>query len=213
MNKRLWAVFAMPVVLSLILIASASLLNAQGATKGKVLLIAREGPTSDLDLMLDKEIGTMTRLLEQSGFKVVVASASGQPLTGKTKTLKPILKLSAVNISDYSGLIIPCLTMGNTELSPEFLPLIRESVAKGKPVAAVNGGVLVLAKAGVLNGKQYALVNENKEITNVIYKGSGVVHDGKIITSGVCPMIAKSTGLPDGTPALTKAFIAQIEKK
>lgn len=186
--------------------------DAAGAQKGKVLIVAREGATSDLGMMLDKEVGTMKILLEQEGYSVWVASGTGRPIVAETKTLKPDLKLSAVNVADYAGFIIPCLTMG-PEVPDAYLPLIREVVAKGKPVAAVNGGVQLLAQAGALTGKKYSLITELYGLKGAVYGGTGVVQDGKIITSAVCPMIAKVRGLPDGTSALTKALIALMRKK
>ncbi len=46
-----------------------------------------------------------------------------------------------------------------------------------------------------------------------IYSGDGVVQDGKIITSGVCPMLARNSGKQDGTVKLTETFIAAIRAK
>lgn len=40
-----------------------------------------------------------------------------------------------------------------------------------------------------------------------IYKGTGVVQDGNIITPGTRPYIARDTGRTDGTPELTKKLI------
>ena len=51
------------------------------------------------------------------------------------------------------------------------------------------------------------------ELKQAKYSGTGVVKDGNIITSGVCSMIAKQTGLPDGTTLLTQTLIAALLKK
>jgi hypothetical protein len=85
--------------------------------------------------------------------------------------------------------------------------------------------MIALAKTGALQGRKVAgfktpttpenmtLPEEMRRYFNdTIDGGTGVVQDGRIMTSVVCPMIAKRTGLPDDTPALTKALISQLEK-
>jgi hypothetical protein len=43
-----------------------------------------------------------------------------------------------------------------------------------------------------------------------IYSGSGVVQDGKLITSGACSWMQRKFGMPDRTVELTQAFIKAI---
>ncbi len=97
----------------------------------------------------------------------------------------------------------------------EAVPIIQDAVAEGKPVAAQLGSVSILAKAGVLSGKKYAFQKEYAEtepgLKDAIYSGDGVVQDGNIITSGVCPFWGKEKGIQDGTAALTKALIAELD--
>jgi hypothetical protein len=65
-----------------------------------------------------------------------------------------------------------------------------------------------------LSGKKYAFAKEEVEsvpaLKDAIYGGEGIVKDGKIITSGVCPYMTKTKGLQDGTVALTKALITEL---
>ena len=77
-------------------------------------------------------------------------------------------------------------------LPPEGTAIIKEAVAKGKPLAAQTGSVILMSQAGVLKGKKYALAKGWPAIEGAIYSGDGIVQDGKIITSGVCPYMAKS---------------------
>ncbi len=58
----------------------------------KVLVIVKEN-SSELELMLTKEVSVITDTLEQSGFEAVVASASGQPMVTAATTLTSDLKL------------------------------------------------------------------------------------------------------------------------
>ncbi len=50
------------------------------------------------------------------------------------------------------------------------------------------------------------------EMRKGIYGGIGVIKDGKIITSGMCPgMEAGYPGMQDGTPKLMEAFLAELK--
>jgi hypothetical protein len=48
---------------------------------------------------------------------------------------------------------------------------------------------------------------------DAIYGGSGLVQDGLIITSGVCPTLEKVLGMENGTVKLTNAFIVAVTGK
>jgi putative intracellular protease/amidase len=199
-------------------VCTSTLLHAQGVKKGKVLLILREGKfLADVEFMLNNEVDVITNLLNRAGLELKVASPSGQPIVAAAKTLKPDLKLSDVKMADYAGFIIPCISIMDP-LPAGFVPSIKDAIAKGKPVAAQTGGVFALAQAGVLSGKKYSGVRvpDKKRypgFKDAIYSGTGIVQDGHLITSAVCPMTAKQTGLPDGTTLFAQAFIAELLKK
>lgn len=193
----------------------------------KVLLIPREGYSADIQLMLDKEVGVMRRMLMFAGFKVEVATASGRPIVSPTMDLKPDMILANVKKEDYVGFIMPCMAVGGIPgppVAPEAVELVKYAVAEGKPVAAQFGSTIILAQAGVLKGKKYAFFSDplkptpyrkitDPRFTDAIYSGRGVVQDGKIFTSSTCPMIEKVTGFPDGTAELTQMFIDELKKK
>ena len=177
----------------------------------KVLVIVKEN-SSELELMLTKEVAVITDTLEQSGFEAVVASASGQPMVTAATTLTPDLKLKDVKVVDYAGIIIPCMMAPEV---PKVAAIVKEAVAEGKAVAAQFSSIPILAEAGVLSGKKYAFITEERAaehstLKDAMYSGYGVVQDGKIITSAVCPLAAKRRGLQDGTTKLTKALITEL---
>ena len=186
------------ILLSLVMISATA--EAQGISQ--VLLIPREGGSAYIELMLAKEVGVMTEMLQKAGFKVVVANVSGQPIEGIIRKLKPDLKLSEVRIDDYAGFILPCMAVGQfppPPVSPLAISIVKQAVAKGKPVAAQTGSVYILAEAGVLKGKRYAYLQDrfnpqpphkrDWRFEGAIYSGPGVVQDGMIITSGICPFM------------------------
>jgi len=216
--------FIVAILLSLVMICAI----AEGQSVSQVLLIPREGyePTN-LDASIKKEVGVMTDMLQKAGFKVVVATTSGQPLEGILINLKPDLKLSEVKVDDYAGVILACMSVGilpAPPVSPLAVSIVKQAVAKGKPVAAALGSVYILAEAGVLKGRRYAFTGDmflelpgikkkDLRFEGAIYSGSGVVRDGNIITSGICPLHAPWNGRPDCTPELTRTFIAELDRK
>jgi len=201
------------VIFSAVLVLFGSPALAQQS--GKVLLIIRDAKPAEpqfLDVAITKEAGVMKAMLEKAGYGVEIASPTGEPWGTPTESLKPDLKLSDVKVADYKGFIIPCLAIESTALHPDLAAVIKKAVEQGKPVAAQLGGVTMLAKAGVLSGKKYAISGEiAMEFKDGIYSGSGVVKDGKIITSGICPAAASVfKGMQDGTARLTEALIAEL---
>jgi putative intracellular protease/amidase len=177
----------------------------------KVLLFIKDG-SPQLEYMLTNEVGKMSEIIKQFGFEVTIATISGEVLTAGSITVKPDLKLSEVNIDDYAGFILPCMVVGSA--SSEAITFVKKVVDKGKPIAAQAGSVGLLAEAGILNGKKYALgsdLSTDPNFKSGIYSGTGVVQDGNIITSGVCPWIAKETGWQDGTAKLTQTLIDVIK--
>jgi putative intracellular protease/amidase len=181
----------------------------------KVLLYMQDGSMA-LEFMLLHEVGKMKQILEQGGFEVTTATMSGEVLSTDSVTLKPNLKLSDVKIGNYAGFIIPCMAVGDTVVTSDEINFVKKVVNEGKPLAAQLGGVYVLAKAGILNGRKYALIEDasmSPTFKGGIYSGRGVIQDGIIITSGVCPAMAKEKGYPDGTEMLTQTLIAAIKAK
>ena len=197
-----------------------SIKNEAQAAKLKILLLIRKGtPLCDVDFMLKQEVGVMISMLEEAGFKVIVASATKEPIEGKTQKLKPDLKLADVKVKDYVGIIIPCLCKGSVSFwhaSPEAISLVKEAVAQEKPVAAQRGSIIILAEAGVLVGKISANLSDaqyrNDSFKGTIYGGEGVIKDRNIITSSYCPYAAICYGGEDGTLQLTKIFIETIKE-
>src|SRR5271157_3934868 len=86
--------------------------QAFGQSGSKVLMIAREGYSSDMDLMIKMEVGVMTLLLKNAGFVVDIASTSGQPILGPTQKIEKVSRLSEIKLDDYAGVIMPCMAVG-----------------------------------------------------------------------------------------------------
>jgi len=201
--------------------------EAFGQSGRKVLMITREGYSTDLDLMIKMEVGVMITLLKGAGFEVDIASTSGQPILGPTQKIEKVSRLSEINLTDYVGIIMPCMAVGmypGPPVSPQTVAIVKKSLADGKPVAAAANASIILAEAGLLKGKKYAYITDPLKTTETwkrtdprfegaIYSGSGVVQDGKIVTSAICPTLERIFGMQNGTVELTQRFIAAIKSK
>ena len=181
----------------------------------KVLIFIRNG--GNLEYMLPNEVGLMSDILKVAGFDVKIATLSGEVLKTNSMTLSPNLKLSEVDINEYDGFMLPCMAAGDS-ITQEAISFVKMVVNKNKPIAAQTNSILTLAKAGALDGKKYAYVEEQDwnstkfpEFNNGIYSGTGVVQDGNIITSGICPWMARKANHQDGTARVTLAIINLIK--
>ena len=186
----------------------------------KVLLFMRNAQTSgDLEYMLKKEVGVMKDTLEKAGYKVVVATLDGSSFSAGSTTVTADIKLSDANLADYAGFILPCLAVPSypapPEVSPEAIALVQAAISAGKPVAAQTGSLWTLAEAGVLKGKKYAYAMEEKspQFAGATFAGTGVVRDGLVITSGICPYMELKAKMKDGTEEVTIAFIKAMKEK
>lgn len=220
------SVFAVIVILAGV-ISFSSQAFGQGSTK--VLMIPREGYSADLDLMIKMEIGVMRVLLKNAALDVDIATTTGLPIVGINEKVTDIKQLRKISIGSYAGVIIPCMAVGGgtqlySPVSPEVIAIVKKALSDGKPVAANGNAPVILAEAGVLKGKKYSFLRDPLIQTptydftlpafkDAIYSGSGLVQDGLIITSGICPTLEKVFGMENGTVKLTKAFIAAVGKK
>ena len=181
----------------------------------KVLLFMRNGQSGDLEYMLKKEVGVMKDTLERSGYKVVIATLDGSSFSAGSTTVKAGIKLAEANVSDYSGFILPCLAVPSypapPEVSSEAIALVKAAISAGKPVAAQTGSLWTLAQAGLLKGKKYAYAMAEPSFAGATFAGTGVVRDGLVITSGICPYMALKTKANDGTEQLALALVAAMK--
>ncbi len=186
----------------------------------KVLLFMRNAQTSgDLEYMLKKEVGVMKDTLEKAGYKVVVATLDGSSFSAGSTSVKADIKLADANVADYAGFILPCLAVPSypapPEVSPEVITLVQGAVSAGKPVAAQTGSLWTLAQAGLLKGKKYSYAMEEKHpyFAEAIFAGTGVVRDGLVITSGICPYMELKAKMKDGTEELSLALVEAMKEK
>lgn len=185
----------------------------------RVLLFMRNAQSSgDLEYMLKKEVGVMKNTLEKSGYRVVIATLDGSSFTAGSMTVKADIKLADVNVADYAGFILPCLAVPSypePEVSPEIIALVQGAISVGRPVAAQTGSLWTLAKAGLLKGKKYAyaFAEKSPHFAGATFAGAGVVRDGLVITSGICPYMELKAKMKDGPEELALALADAMKEK
>jgi putative intracellular protease/amidase len=195
-----------------LVMAFMSISGLHSQESNKVLLIIRDG-SPDLEFMLKEEVGVMKETLEAAGFKVDIATLTGEPISAGSVKLKPDLKLSDVSVLDYDGFILPCMATdvdGVYPIPDEVIMLVKG--VTNKPIAAQLSSVKILAKAGLLKGKKYASAIEfvDPYFEGSVHTGTGVVTDGHIITSGICPLMARRDKIEHGTEELANALVMAI---
>lgn len=214
MMYRLFMILALVVTLMLLGCAS-----QQSAPKesNKVLLILRGMGKSDIQHLATDEAVVMKNMLEEAGFEVVVASVPEQTFEHDDTLIKSE-KLAGMKATDYKGFILPCLCISGAwwpkAISPELVAKVKELAAEGKPMAAQNRGVVILAQAGLLAGMRYSYesdVSYDSRFAEAIYNGRGVAQDGNIITSAYCPYYYGTLNR-NQTVELTQTFIAELKK-
>jgi protease I len=155
-----------------------------GENMPKVLFIIAQTNFRDEELFKPKAI------LENAGYAVEVASITIDTATGMLGAkVKPDLAIKDANINDYA-LIVVVGGSGAPELAnrPEVLNLLNQAKNNDKKIAAICLGPMVLAKAGVLQGKQATVFKTPDSIAalkngGAIFVGQDVVVDTDIVTA------------------------------
>jgi len=157
----------------------------------KVLMIIAPGD------FRDEEYFDTRKVLEESGIEITVANSTGQ--TSKSmfgKVVNPDKNFYDVDSKDYDAIVF----VGGTGTSVYFDNKQAQNLAKefnesGKVVAAICIAPVILARAGILNGKKATVFPSSRNDINAVgtYTGSSVEVDGKIVT-GSGPEAAKEFG-------------------
>ncbi|KGK99548.1 hypothetical protein LI82_01990 [Methanococcoides methylutens] len=161
----------------------------------KILMIVAQENFRDEEFFEPKEV------FEKNGAKVTVASNTTKKAKGILGgEVKPDLSISDVNIDEYDAISITGGGGSRQYLwdNKELQDIVRKAKDQGKVVAAICISPVVLANAGVLEGKK-STVFKNDETVRILkergakHKDKGVISDGKIVT-GRDPKSAKEYG-------------------
>ncbi len=133
------------------------------------------------------EAVTIIDILRRAHIEVVVASLAGSPVTGAHGIrLAADTPLGALAEQDFDMIALPGGMPGADHLKkdPRIAEIVRRLHAAGRPVAAICAAPMVLAAAGVLDGRRatsYPGFLEDAHQATVV--GDAVVVDGGVTTS------------------------------
>lgn len=155
----------------------------------KAVMVIAQKDFQDEEFLQTKEI------LEKNNIEVKVASASLDEATGMSGTkVAPNIKLGEINPNDFVAVIfIGGQGIINYWDDPQVQALAQSAFSAGKAVGAICLAPVILAKAGILNGRRATVwYSEAQQLKSAgaIYTGNPVERDANIITA-TGPTVAK----------------------
>ena len=132
------------------------------------------------------EAVTIVDLLRRAGVEVVTAGLKpGVVKASRGVQLVPDVALDAVLQDDFDMVVLPGGMPGAAHLKDDarIVELLKRMAAAGKYTAAICAAPMVLAEAGVLNGRQATSYPGFLDgLPGVTISGAAVVQDGKVLT-------------------------------
>ena len=161
-------------------------------TNKKVLMVI---PPKDFR---DSEYNEPRQVIENSGAEIKVGSIQSGIAIGAEGTKVQIdLTVSEVNVEDFDAVVFVGGPGMAQIIDDESLQVLaKKFYDTGKLTAAICVAPAILAKAGILSGKQvtaWAGVKEDLESAGANFTGESVTVDGNVIT-GNGPATAKEFG-------------------
>ncbi|HEC60152.1 MAG TPA: DJ-1/PfpI family protein [Methylophaga sp.] len=136
------------------------------------------------------EAVTLIDLLRRADFTVVTASLTKQQQVTASRGVRLVADvwLEDVMHDDFDMIVLPGGLPGATYLNDDHRihAILKRLNKSGKAIAAICAAPLVLAHAGLVNGKtiaHYPEVLHSNEWPNVMLSDDAIVIDGNILTS------------------------------
>jgi 4-methyl-5(b-hydroxyethyl)-thiazole monophosphate biosynthesis len=133
------------------------------------------------------EAVTIIDLLRRAGIQVVTAGLKpGIVLASRGVQLLPDLTLDVALQDDYDMVVLPGGMPGASHLKEDLriIELLRKMAAAQKFTAAICAAPMVLAEAGILDGKKATSYPGFLDaLPGVTVSSAAVVQDGKVLTS------------------------------
>ena len=158
------------------------------------------------DSFEDSELTGPLNTLRESGVTVtVVGPFAGREYTGKRGgTVTSDAAAGSVRAADFDAVVVPGgHAPERMRMRHAMVDLVRDTIAAGKPVAAICHGPQLLISAGVLRGRTvtcWPAIAIDVINAGGLYVDRPVVEDGSLITSRK----------PDDVPQFTAALIAAL---
>ena len=152
--------------------------NVEVIAMKAIVIIAQKG-------FQDTEYEKTTEVLKKGGVQVTVASQTTDIATGKVKAkVTPDIAVSKASVKDYD-VIIGGPGTDSLAADASVISLVKDARKMGKTVAAICIAPIILAKAGILQGRKATVFSTGRkeiEAGGAIYQLSDVVIDKGVIT-------------------------------
>ncbi|KAB0669602.1 HD domain-containing protein [Oryzomonas sagensis] len=133
------------------------------------------------------EAVTIIDVLRRAGIEVVTAGLHPGPVTSTRKVaVIPDTTIDTARVDEFDMIILPGGQPGSDNLNSDIRidKLLKDFHAAGKLLGAICAAPIVLASAGLLNGRQATSYPAYRErLGGAYYRDKAVVNDGKFITS------------------------------
>lgn len=139
----------------------------------------------------DEELFRLKNSCEKNNIDMVVAGRTTAQSMGEVFriSIKPDIAMSQIDMDDYDGIVIGSGTGCQKYFwhDESLRKLVKSAFAKNKLIAATCNSPVVLARAGILIGKEATAMSRPEIIKELeeggaIYKDEAVVVTGNIIT-------------------------------
>jgi protease I len=170
----------------------------------KILLVIAQ------DQFRDEECFVPKQLFEATGAKVTVAAESTENATGMLGgSIKPDIRLSEARTDDYDAIVISGGSGSKKYLwNNRYLhELVKQADAQKKVVSAICISPVILARTGLLKGKESTVFKSQDTLHELkmhgaVYLDRDVVVSGRIVTGRD----------PKSADAFGKAVLETLEK-
>jgi len=126
-------------------------------------------------------------VLRRAGIETVMAGLHGGPLIGSRKVrVIPDAVIDTIRSDDFDMLVLPGGQPGTDNMNADdrVKDLVKDFSRKGKLIGAICAAPMVLADAGVLQGKHATSYPSCRDkLYGALYEEKTVVTDGNILTS------------------------------
>ena len=147
-------------------------------SKKVLMVVAQDG-------FRDEEFFEPLDMFEDAGITITIASKTANEATGALGgSVKPDVPIDKVIISEYDGIVIAGGPGSRKLLWPDkkLQKLVADAFEHEKVVAAICVSPVILARAGVLEGKK-ATVFKDPESIKELKKGKAIYEDADVIVT------------------------------
>lgn len=142
-------------------------------------------------LFSEYELSVALSILMQGKKEVVTVGLTHQSIKGESGlTCLPDITVDEVNIEEIDSLLLPgCMDIGALKDEEKWFDFIRKVTNENTIIASISSSVFLLAKAGVIKGKQYTVGLPEEflpqlEVFEVDkFSKEVVVQDGNLLTA------------------------------